>query len=131
MPGYTLTNGYTVKKTHKKGETQTVFLTEKYGNHTLVLDGIPANIELSGNAEMSAWHLSSTEEKVRDPSRPDHVVFSQVDEKGNIVPNSLVELFRGKDGTYRRQTEEEVQKTDAGNAAIIAELLDARRGQGK
>ncbi len=130
MPGYTLTGGYKLERVRQVGKTQTAIWGEKYRSdrHEIVVSGIPADVDLSGNVEMTTWNMSGSEKK--DESKPDHMVIRKVDEKGETVPNSYVKLFRGQDGTYRRQTEEEERITEEQNMGLIrtaAEMVKANK----
>lgn len=104
MPAYTLAGGYTVEKTRKLGDTQSARLKEQYNpnNHIIVINGIPANVDLSGNVQVLTYNISGSKNK--NESEPDHMEICREDSKGN---KSYVKLFREKDGTYRRQTEKE------------------------
>ncbi|MBP5399551.1 MAG: hypothetical protein J6Y53_03955 [Alphaproteobacteria bacterium] len=129
MPLFSLTDVYKLEKSCKVGETQKLFLKAKYGDHKVVINGIPADVDLSGNVEMQTWHAEqklSDAEKKKDEARPDKIEIYKVDDKGYIVPKSGVDLFRKEDGTYRYRTAKEVQKSDEMNAAIISSLLSIK-----
>ena len=124
MPFFSLTNIYKLEKAHKVGNNQVAFLSND--NSAVVIKGIPANVDLSGKiVEMHTYHASGAQKKVE--SRPDNIEIYTWDEQGEMTSNSPVKLFKQEDGTYRQQTEKERQKTESGNAAIAAALLNKGR----
>lgn len=130
MPLLPLIDVYKLEKAHKVGDTQTVFLKEKNGNKHMVIKGIPADVDLTGNVEL---HTRHTEQKLKDAenveteARPDKIEFYKVDDEGNIIPNSGIGLSIKKDGTYRHRTTAEVRKNDEMNATIISILIGAKQ----
>ncbi len=122
MPIMSLTETYDMTGVHKGNDGQKVFLKARHGDlHSLVINGIPNDVDLSGNIQMHTYHVDDLSNPIPDEDKnmaePDKIEVYKLDDNENVI--SSYKLFKNPEGGYKLQTEEQKRRTNAANNEII------------
>ncbi len=108
MAVFTLTETYRVLGSQKDGESQQVFLKAMYGRNEISIQGIPGDIDFTGDVQVHTYHLSGISDEEKDEANPDEIDIYTKTSEGKTEE---VVLCRKDDGGYRHRSEFEEKMT--------------------
>ena len=122
------TGVWKLEKSLKTKEGQTIMLKAKNRDTSLMICGIPSDVDLHGNVWVNTYDAEGRDDSAENNinKKPFKLEFYQRDDEGNILPDDGAELYITENGSYRHRTQEEIQKTDQTNGLPPISIL-ARR----